>query len=195
MRPWWIVAGSGLVIVCVLCFMLVATRLDQRSPVLQVVRPVAAGQVLTASDVQATKVSADPSLHLVAAADRSRVVGHPVRLPLASGSLLTSSSVGDAAWPPPGQMVAAVEVKPGQAPELSAGEHTTVFLRPSEASTTPTDQATTAPQHFRAVVVDVRPAADGQGTYQITLLMASADAESLALAPEDGVVVMREGGQ
>src|SRR5436190_17301556 len=57
-------------------------RLDHRASVLALARPVAAGQVIHASDVREVRVSAD-GLDTIASTDRASVIGHVAAVPLA----------------------------------------------------------------------------------------------------------------
>jgi hypothetical protein len=190
-----VAAGAALVVLCVVGFAAVAANLGGRVAVLQVQRAVAAGQTFTSADLGQVQASDDSGLHLIPASQAGQVVGEQAALPLAAGALLTDSEIGDAVWPPAGQMTGSVALAAGRfPPDLAAGQHVTVFVRAS-SDTTETGSATaTTPASFGAVVVSVAPAADGQGSTVVTLLLAADDAATLAGAPDDGVVVMRGTG-
>jgi SAF domain len=108
------------------------------------VQNVAAGQLLTAADLQVVRVSASGPVSLVPAADEASVVGRPAAGPLPAGTLLTSGDLGLAA-PAPGQDDLGVAVKAGQyPPDLSAGQTVTVLATPA-ASSAGSGQGTSSP--------------------------------------------------
>lgn len=200
-----VAAGGAVVLACVLGFAVVAAQLGHRVAVLQVARAVGAGDTLAAGDLVRVQGPADSALHLVSASREDEVVGRQVVVPLVAGTLLTDGVVGDAPWPPAGQMSGAVSLKPGRFPaDLAAGQHVTVFVRPDQqtpggapsatASGDGTAGSSSTPARFAAVVVSVEPAGDGQGSMVVTLLLSADDASTLAAAPDDGVVVMRGSG-
>lgn len=205
-----VAAGGALVLLCVLGFAFVASQLGHRVAVLQVSRAVSAGQPITGRDVHSVQGPDDPSLHLVLAAQADQVLGRTAAVPLMAGTLLTDGVVGDAVWPPTGQMTGAVALKAGRAPEgLAPGQRVTVFVRTATSDASGSDGAASdpspggdgsgnqssaaTPATFGAVVVSVQTSADGTGTTVLTLLLAADDAPVLAAAPDDGVVVMRGG--
>lgn len=64
------------------------SSLDSRSPVLQVVRDVPAGAMVTADDLRQVDVAVDGSVRVVDASDLGRVVGQYARVRIVSGSLV-----------------------------------------------------------------------------------------------------------
>ena len=190
----YLALGGLLVVVCVLGFAAAAVRLGQRVSVLAVAQPVAAGQRIEATDLTQVSAADDPSLGLIPVAQVASVEGRTAVVPLLPGTLLTRRLIGDSAFPPPGQVVASLAVKPGQYPQgLSAGAHVAVFL---SAANTPggtsgqTSNGAGAPQtRLSAVVLGVDPRGDGQGSTVVTLLLGASDAGRLAGA--GGVVLMQ----
>src|SRR5438067_8124954 len=92
--------GAVLVVVCALAFAVTGLRVDPRTGVLALAGPVAAGHVLTDADLTVVRIVPDPALGVLPQSQRSAVVGHTVRLPLAAHSLLSQDVLGPAAWPP-----------------------------------------------------------------------------------------------
>jgi SAF domain len=172
--------------------------LGDRVQVLAVARAVAAGKVFTAADLTQVSATRDPSVPLIAASQVSQVVGRTAVVPLLAGTLLTPAVVGEAAFPPAGQVTASLAVKPGQYPQgLAAGARVAVYVStgPSNgvgqsAPAGSTGEAST-PARLSAVVLGVDLAGDGQGSTVVTLLVDSADAARLAAAPGGGVVLMQ----
>lgn len=72
-----------------------------RDLVLAVERPVAAGAVIGDGDVRAVRISADPALQPVPAAERASVVGQTAAVQLVPGGLLRASSSAQPRPPTP----------------------------------------------------------------------------------------------
>ncbi|MEV0396520.1 SAF domain-containing protein [Polymorphospora rubra] len=191
----FVALGGLLVIVCVLAYAYGAAQLGDRVQVLAVARPVAAGQAITAADLRQVSAARDPGVRLVPASQAVDVVGRTAVVPLLAGTLLTPEVLGDAAFPPGGQVTASVAVKPGQYPQgLAAGARVAVYVSAVRDGGQPAPEASstvTAPARLSAVVLGVDLAGDGQGSTVVTLLLAAADAPLLAAAPSGGVVLMQ----
>ncbi|TCB91673.1 hypothetical protein E0H26_25440 [Micromonospora zingiberis] len=192
----FVALGGLLVIVCVLAYAYGAAQLGDRVQVLAVARPVSAGQAITAADLKQVSAARDSEVRLVPAAQAVEVVGRTAVVPLVAGTLLTPEVLGDAAFPPDGQVTASVAVKPGQYPQgLGAGARVAVYVSATardggQPVATPTS-GQAGPAEFPAVVLGVDLAGDGQGSTVITLLLKAADGPQLAAAPPGGVVLMQ----
>jgi len=193
----FITLGGLLAIVCVLGYAFGAVRLGNRIQVLEVVRPVAAGQALTAADLTQVSAAQDSAARLVPASQAQQVVGRTAVVPLVAGTLLTPGLLGDAAWPPAGKVTASVAVKPGQYPQgLTSGARVQVYVSATQDGAAPAPAASpraggSAPARLQAVVLAVDPAGDGQGATVVTLLLDTSDGAQLAAAPAGGVVLMQ----
>jgi len=145
-RSWALaVIGVLVVAVCALVFAAGWVQAGNRKPVLAVVHDVAAGQLLTAADLQVVRVSASGPVSLVPAAAEASVLGRPAAAPLPAGALLTSGDIGPAA-PAAGQDDLGVAVKAGQyPPDLSAGQTVDVLATPAASSAGSSSQATSSP--------------------------------------------------
>ena len=190
-------AGVLLVLASVVVFWQVDLRHDPRQAVLAVARPVAAGQVITEADLRTVRVAGDSGLQLLAAAERDRVVGRSAAVPLSAGSLLTGEQVGPVAWPPPGQAVMAVAVKPGRAPAgLSPGARVVVLVVPPQSAGAPAAAPNAAVGVFAGVramatVVSVAQGTDQGSTQVVSLLLSAEAAEQVASASGDVSLVWR----
>jgi flagella basal body P-ring formation protein FlgA len=100
-RAWLLVAGLLAMVVCAGAFALVYVGADARVQVLAAARPLAAGQMITAGDLQVVRIVPDAGMALLPRA--SRVVGRSVGVPVAAGTLLSESQLGPVAWPPGGR--------------------------------------------------------------------------------------------
>jgi hypothetical protein len=102
-------------------------RAGSRQPVLALARPVAAGQVITRSDLRVVRVSAAGPVALVPAARLAQVAGRAAAAGLPAGSLLAA---GDIAAPSAGrgQALLGVVLRPGRYPPgLSPGQRVAVL--------------------------------------------------------------------
>ena len=135
-----VVVGVLLVIGGALAFADASLHLGSREEVLVVSEPLAAGQVITSSDLETVRVSTGSGLQVVPVGDEASVVGSPVAVPLVAGSLLTRAEVGSTAPVASGSDVVAVGLKAGQyPPDLAPGDRVRVVpvTSPSSSSLTP----------------------------------------------------------
>jgi hypothetical protein len=187
--------GAVLVVVCALAFAVTGLRVDPRTGVLALANAVPAGHVLTDADLMVVQIVPDPSLGAVPQAQRSTVVAHPVRLPLAAHSLLSQDVLGPSGWPPSGQALIAVAVKSGHAPAgITAGAQVVVLVVPASSSTSTAaggSTGSTVPQAPAAVYAI--GATDSSGTTVVSLLMNTGDAKRIASAPGDAALVVQGG--
>jgi SAF domain-containing protein len=183
-----VLLGSVLVVALAITGAMVGRGVDRRVPVLMVARAVAAGQIIADGDVAVVRVAVDGGVSTVPASRRSTVVGRIAAVPLMEGSLLTLGEVGAVVWPPQGQALAAVAVKPGHAPAgLSAGMHVMVLVVPLASSTTGGGASGSTGSVVQApgVVVTVGAAADQSGMTVVSLLLGSTDATTVVSATGD----------
>jgi hypothetical protein len=198
-----VLLGVLLIVGCALAGAAVANQIDTRLPVLATARPVAAGQTITDADLTVVRVAAEAQVATVPAAQRGRVVGRTAALPLPAGVLVSSQQLGEVAWPPSGQSVIAVGLKPGRAPAgLTAGTQVTVIVIPSTApgggsGGTSNGGAGGGPQVVRAdaTVVSVSEAADQSGVSVVSLLLSAVDAVTVASTPGEAALVQRGVGR
>ncbi len=194
----WLLLGVLLVAGCALAFAMASVRLSGRQPVLELVRSVPAGHVLQSGDLQVVNVATDSNLGLMPAASEPSVLGRPVALPLAGGTLLTAAELGTGRVPPSGSAVVGVALKVGQyPPELSPGDRVLVVTAAS-SGTGAASSAGTQPT-LDATVVGIQAApADSSVATVVSLQVSEADAASVAAAGSGGdvslVLVSPQGG-
>lgn len=183
------VASVALVAVGAMAFTVAAFRISGRVPVLVAAAPIAAGQVITAEDVKTANVGADTALALIPQADANSAVGHTAAVPMAAGELLTTGMVGSASFPPAGEGLAAVSLKPGAfPPKLAAGDRVTVWPGP-DGVTDPGATARTVPLAASAVVSAVGDP-DSQGMTVVSFLADEASASKVEQAASVAVVLV-----
>ena len=174
-----LVAGCGLVAAAAV------TRSGNRSSVLVVVRPVAAGHVIGASDLAEEKVGAEGRARLVGAGARAAVIGQRATVDLVPGSLLAPGQYGNAPRLTPGLVAVGAILKPGQYPlALERGAAVQVVTLPV-ADDAP---STTSPP-VQAIVVDLADPSDS-GQRSATLGVPAADAPRIATAGAAGRVAL-----
>ena len=159
--------GVVLVVVCALVFAEGWLQAGHRQPVLALAQPVAAGQVITAADLETVRVSVAGPVSLVPASRQAEVVGSTAAVSLPAGSLLAGSDIGT---PPPvkGQVRLGVALKPGQyPPDLAAGQDVDVLATPAASASGSSSGSGGAPAALpvgEAVVLSVSPATASSGS-------------------------------
>jgi len=188
LSPLRILLAVVLILGFALAGAVVADRIDTRVPVLATARPINAGQVITDADLAVVRVAADSAVSTVPETDRGSVVGSTAAVPLVAGALLTPAQLGAAAWPPAGQSVMAVAVKPGRLPSaITSGSHVLVLIVPT---TTAAGSGDTPPvAQAEATVWSLEEAKDQSGDTAVSLLIAAADGRRLASVVGDVTLV------
>jgi hypothetical protein len=158
--------GVVLVVVCALVFAEGWLAAGHRQPVLALAQPVAAGQVITAADLETVRVSAAGPVSLIPASRQAEVVGSTAAASLPAGTLLAGSDIGT---PPPlkGQVRLGLALKPGAyPPDLAAGQDVDVLATPAAAASgsSSSGAASAALPVGEAVVLSVSPAAASSGS-------------------------------
>jgi hypothetical protein len=198
----WLLLGILLVAGFALAFAMTSLRVSARQPALALARDVPAGHVLQSGDLTVVNVAADASLALIPSSSESTVLGRPVAVPLAGGSLLTGAELGADVMPPSGSAVVGVALKAGQyPPELQPGDHVLIVTAGGAASAGGIrgSEAAALAQPISAVVVGVQLApVDGSAAAVVSLQVPEAPAASLAVASSNGaislVLVSAQGG-
>ena len=186
--------GVVLVVVCALVFAEGWLAAGHRQPVLALSQPVAAGQVITAADLETVRVSAAGPVSLVPASRQAEVVGSTAAASLPAGSLLASSDIGT---PPPvkGQVRLGIALKPGAyPPDLAAGQDVDVLATPAAAASgsSSSDGASAALPVGQAVVLSVSPAAatGGSGETVVEIQVAADAMPQVAAANAAGQIAL-----
>jgi hypothetical protein len=188
-----LIGGLLLVVVCAGVFALLQLGGDARTQALAVARSVAAGQRIASQDLRVVRVVPDASVEVVPAREAAQVVGRRAAVPLAEGSLLTESQLGPIAWPPPGQAVMAVALKPGRMPiGVAPGSHVAVVPVAEEIAAEP-NPASTSQTAIPATVVGVVEGVDGSGTSVVSLLLTESDAVKITGSAAELALVLVAG--
>jgi hypothetical protein len=188
--------GVVLVVVCALVFAEGWLQAGHRQPVLALAQPVAAGQVITAADLETVRVSAAGPVSLVPASRQAEIVGSTAAVSLPAGTLLAGSDIGT---PPPvkGQVRLGVALKAGDyPPDLAAGQDVDVLATPSSATTgsssSGSGSASAALPVGEAVVLSVSPAtaSSGSGDTVVEIQVAADAMPQVAAANAAGQIAL-----
>ncbi|MGC3994777.1 MAG: SAF domain-containing protein [Propionicimonas sp.] len=144
------------------------------------------GAVITADDLAVTRVTVDPSVPVVPAADLAGLVGKRAASDVAAGTLLSPAEVTDALPPATGDSVVGVALATGQLPAepLRPGDRVRLVQTPQAQGEVPATQVT-----IDAQVQSVVQAADGQTTV-VDLLVPSTRAAEVAARAATGRVAL-----
>jgi hypothetical protein len=145
------------------------------------------GAVIEADDLARVRLSADPALKPVAAAQFDQVVGQRAAMDIAEGGMLTPRSFTAEVVPGEGQSVVGVALTPAQAPGLGLqyGDKVRVVVTPAQGEELPAG----TPLTNDASVVGVHTS-DETGQTVIDLLVPKADATVLATRIATGNIAL-----
>ena len=145
------------------------------------------GAVITAADLEVTRVTVDPSVPVVPASELAGLVGKRAASDVAAGTLLSPAQVTDALPPGTGDSVVGVALTTGQLPAepLRPGDHVRLVQTPAAQGDVPTTEVT-----IDAEVQSVTSAADGQATVVDLLVPESRAAEVAARAATGRVALV-----
>jgi Flp pilus assembly protein CpaB len=180
-----------------LAFVDASLHLGGREEVLVVAQPVAAGQVLTSSDLRTARMSTGSGLDVVLSGDEATVIGRRVAVPLVAGSLLTAGEVGSAPAVGSGSEVVAVGLKAGAyPPELAPGDRVEVVPVTSGSSSSGSSTGSvTSGSPVAATVLSVAAApADSDTPTVFSLQVSTGDADEVAALAAGGQASLVEVG-
>jgi hypothetical protein len=189
-----VVVGVLLVIGGALAFADASLHLGSREEVLVVSEPLAAGQVITSSDLETVRVSTGTDLQVIPVGDEASVVGSPVAVPLVAGALLTRTELGSTAPVASGSDVVAVGLKAGQyPPDLAPGDRVRVVPVTSPSSSSLT--VTGSPVSATVLAVDVASVeSDSPTVFSLEVSRGDADeVAALAAANEASLIQLGSG--
>jgi hypothetical protein len=111
-----VAGGVALVAAAIGGNVLVYSSLDDREPVLQVVRDVPAGEQLRDADVRPIDVDADDTLRAIPADRLSTIVGQYAKVRLVAGALVVAEALQSTPLVSEGSAVVAIQVPEGALP-------------------------------------------------------------------------------
>jgi hypothetical protein len=188
--------GALLILACASGVAIFTVHSGHRREVLVVARGVAAGSAIQPGDLAETRVGFDPGVHLVAAAERAKVLGRIAAVNLVPGMLVSLDLMTNGSIIVPGHAVVGLALKPGQLPSGVHPLDHVMLIQTSSASTGSTTSGggsleTTPPASAilvaRAQVFAVDVSTDGQTTV-VSVIVTTDQAPGLASAAAKGQV-------
>jgi hypothetical protein len=180
-----IAGGAALAAAAIGGNVLLYASLDDRSEVLQVVRDVRAGELITSDDVRIVDVDLDPTVPSVRADQIGLVVNRYARVHLASGTLVSEVLVQSEPLVSPGASVVAIEVRETRIP---------TGLRERSQVQLVVDRDGTDPLVTSGRIVSNRVATDSvSGVTTLSVEVAQADATAVAASDDVRIVLVDPG--
>lgn len=198
-RPMMIALAVAMACAGVVVSAAVYQRSDHQASVVIVTRPVAAGAVVTASDLGTTRITTGSGVSVIPAAQLGQVSGQVAAVALRPATLLSPAELTTARPPGAGQQLVAVPVRPADLPVtgLSPGDHVLVVATPGAQGQAGAQGTTAALPAPVAAVVEAKAATpDSQGYTVVDLIVASSKAVSVADQVSTGqfaLIVTRRG--
>ena len=202
-RPWLIAAGALLASLGALVVIWLVGAAGQRQEVLVVRQAVAYGSVVTSQDLGIARVSLDPGVQAIPAADRAQVIGQSAVTQLVPGMLVAPGMVEPVGEPGAGRALVPIALPSDRMPAggLRAGDRILAVATDglAGAAGAPAVDGSEGSPLVRAVpatVVRVGPV-DVNGVVVVDVTVASTDGPLLTVAAANGqvaVVVQPMGG-
>lgn len=187
-RPLWIAAGVLCLVLGALGGVALFTQTTDSQTVVQVLHPVARGEVIEPSHLGLVTIGATPGVSVVSSDRVADLVGRTALVDLEPRSLLTEGSIGDPVVEP-GKVHLGLRLPPGRLPvsELTPGTEVLLIPVPGPNGSQPT--------HTSAIsaVVGTRPQSTIDGTAMVLDVSVHREhAELVAvLAASDNLTLVR----
>jgi hypothetical protein len=180
-----VAAGAALAAAAVGGNVLVYSSLDDATEVVQVVRDVRAGQLITSADLRVVEIGADPSVPVVPADQIGLVVDQYARVHLAAGTLIVDVLVQPTPLVSPGASVVAIQLRGADLP-FGLRERSRVQVVASAASGT-----AGAPLVAEGRVVAVSdPGAGPDDPVSVSIELTPTDAVSVAATDDVRLILL-----
>ncbi|MGK2852998.1 MAG: SAF domain-containing protein [Microbacteriaceae bacterium] len=186
-RPALVAAAIGAICLGALLAGWAWTSTTNTHEVLVASHGIERGSVIQADDLTLARISTDPAVATVDAAEFDQVVGQHAATDIAEGGILTPTALTTDVTPGEGQSVVGVALSPAQAPGLGLayGDRVRVVVTPGQGEAVPAG----APLTSDATVVGVR-ISEESGQTVVDLLVAQADAAVLATRVATGNIAI-----
>ncbi|MEV0523992.1 SAF domain-containing protein [Streptomyces sp. NPDC050439] len=193
-RPGLIALGVAGAVACAGGAAWMVSNAGERQPVLSVVRPVAAGEVIEPTDVGVVRLGVDDAKQVVPVRRLETVVGRRAVVPLMAGQLLAPGLVGGRAdFPPEGRALAVVGVEPGMLPAgLASGQRVAVVPGIEPGGRAVAGEDAKLPDPVLGVVSAVGRPESASGKGAVTVLVEGAAVRRVAQMPEPRIAVLSE---
>jgi len=187
-RPALVVASIAAVLLGALVSVWLYTSSSVTEPVLATRVTIERGQQITSGDLVTVRISVDPALHPVAAADLAKVVGKRAALDMPAGGVVTSDAMADSLTPPAGKSVVGLALTSAMMPsgQLRPGDNVRVVYTPGASG----DLPVVDPETIAAQVVSVVTSTTGSAASVVNLQVDSSKAALVAAAAATGKVAL-----
>jgi hypothetical protein len=180
-----------LILVGALGATLLVMRAGDRVAAVKVVQPVAAGEVVTDSDITEVMVAADSGVHYVKWSQRGILATYRAQTDLVAGTVLVGEMLGKTdTTVAKGKVVVGLSLKQGQFPPgLKSGDTVAAYEVGTDAAKSSGSVALTSD----AKIKSVPGASDGgisSGDSQYSVIVSESDAGALTLAASAGNVAL-----
>lgn len=191
-RPGLIAVGAAGAIACAAGVAWMVSSAGGREPVLSVVRPVAAGEVIEARDLGVVRIGVGDAVQVLPAGQQEAVVGRRAVVPLVAGQLLAPAEVGEAAaFPPEGRALVVVGVEPGMLPAgLAAGQPVAMMPGTGPVGRAESGSDTDTPDPVLGVVDAVSQPESASGKGAVTVLVDAGAVRRVTQMPDPHIVVL-----
>lgn len=180
-----IIAGLFILVVSALVAGLLYANVGNRHPVVAVARPVAAGQIIQATDLREVLAASVDGVRMTRWSSRATVVGRTAAVTLVPGTLLNPSQLAKGPAIDPAAAVVGAVLKPGQFPAgLRLGDKVLAIVLPPEAASATGQAQVDAPIRVTVAAIETLP--DTGGGVSISLAVPPGDAAVLAVAGARG---------
>ena len=175
-RPLLVVVAVALIVAGAALGVLLWSSATSSVEVVTVRADVARGEVITAADLGTVRVSVDPALRTVPAAELERFVGQRAAADLTLGTLLSPGQVTEQVVPGSGESMVGIAVVPGMLPSepLRPGDAVRVVQTPGSGGEV---DAKKSPAAIDATVVSVTVT---ETATVVNVVVPSSDAAELA---------------
>ncbi len=136
-RRWrWLGLGLAIMVTGALAGVVAVDRINERQEVLVAAGDLAAGDVLTTSDLKVTRISGAEEVSVIPEDQLEEAVGSTLTVPVPEGGVLAESAVGASAdYPGDGSAVVGAVLAPGRFPaSLQRGAQVSVVVVDDSAS-------------------------------------------------------------
>src|SRR5436190_7597492 len=184
-----IAVGVLLMVGCGLIAAVLQMKATSKTAVLSMTHEVPAGQVIRSSDLSTVSISGGQGLRVIAASDRSTVVGRTAGVSLMPGTLVSRSQLADGSTVTKGKVVIGLSLKPGQLPtsNLKAGDQVVVIETPQANQT---NDVSTRVLVQRSAVFGVDGGSRNSDATAVSILVDEADAAVVGHAASGGQITL-----
>jgi hypothetical protein len=181
-RPGMLALAVALVGIGVLASTAAYSATNHRRPVVIATADVPAGQLISASDVGTSSLSAGPGIQFIPASQMRQVVGQVAGTALHPGMLLTAADLATQRPPGPGQVLVPLPMRPSVLPAsgLAPGDHILVVATPGAQGQAGSSSSPVLTSPVTGTVEAVTAGSDADGFTVVDILVAAGKGPAVA---------------